>query len=342
MKTLAKLALTTAAMALPALSPAQAKDTLTISVYGFAQDAFKDILYTPFEAICDCDLVVETGNSVERLAKLEANKANPVVDMAVMSHFDALQAARADLIQPIDVSKLSNYELLFDAVKDPIGDNLAIGYTAYATSIVYRTDKVKIESWNDLFQDDLKGRVAFPNITTTQGAISLYMVGKAMGDDDMSLKAPMGRIAENRDDFVTFYERTSSLIQLFQQDEIWAASTGRYAWEGLHNIDVPMGWAEPKEGQTGGINVMVMTKGTKNEELALKFMDFWLSTPIQTKLAEAIVDSPVNSEVNLPPEIAENLTYGEAVINNLQLIPAADILDHREEWIETWNNEVAQ
>lgn len=342
MKSLAKLMLSSAVLALPALAPAQAKDTLTISVYGFAQDAFKELLYTPFEEVCDCELVVETGNSVERLAKLEANKSNPVVDMAVMSHFDALQAARADLIQPIDVSKLSSYDQLFEAVKDPIGDHLAVGYTAYATSIVYRTDKVKIESWNDLFQDDLKGRVAFPNITTTQGAISLYMVGKAMGDDDISLKAPMAKIAENRDDFVTFYERTSSLIQLFQQDEIWAATVGRYAWEGLHKIDVPMGWAEPKEGQTGGVNVMVMTKGTKNEDLALKFMDYWLSAPVQTKLAEALVDSPVNSEVTLAPEVAENLTYGEEVINNLQLIPAADILDHRDAWIETWNNEVAQ
>lgn len=66
--------------------------TLTISVYGFAQDAFKELVYDPFEAKCGCNLVVETGNSVERLAKMEANKANPVVDMAVVSMADALSA----------------------------------------------------------------------------------------------------------------------------------------------------------------------------------------------------------------------------------------------------------
>lgn len=48
--------------------------TLTISVYGFAQDAFKELVYDPFEAKCGCKLVVETGNSVERLAKMEATR----------------------------------------------------------------------------------------------------------------------------------------------------------------------------------------------------------------------------------------------------------------------------
>ena len=47
--------------------------TLTISTYSFAQDAYKEALYDPFEAICDCNLVIETGNSVERMSKIEAN-----------------------------------------------------------------------------------------------------------------------------------------------------------------------------------------------------------------------------------------------------------------------------
>jgi putative spermidine/putrescine transport system substrate-binding protein len=70
-----------ASAALLALSPLAAhaqEKTLTISVYAFAQDDFKSIVYDPFEAKCGCKLVVETGNSVERLAKMEANKANPL------------------------------------------------------------------------------------------------------------------------------------------------------------------------------------------------------------------------------------------------------------------------
>jgi putative spermidine/putrescine transport system substrate-binding protein len=88
--------LATAAMLFMAGATAQAQErTLTISVYAFAPDAYAKIVYQPFEKECGCRLVVETGNSAERLTKMEVNKAEPVIDMAVMSMADALSAARA-------------------------------------------------------------------------------------------------------------------------------------------------------------------------------------------------------------------------------------------------------
>lgn len=322
---------------------AQAADKqLVISVYGFGQDAFKELVYAPFEEICGCDLVVETGNSVERLAKLEANKDNPVIDMAVMSTHDALAASRKGITQSIDVSRLSSYEKLYDIAKDPLGDHLGIGYTFYATSIVFRSDKVKIESWADLFQDDLKGLVAFPNVTTNQGPPSLYMLGKAIGNDAADLAAPIAKVAENKQDIVTYYVRSSQVAQLMQQEEILAAPVGRFAWGSYAKMDLPISWATPKEGETGGMNVMILTKGAKNEDLAYQFMDYWLSTEVQTKLAEALVDSPANSEVVVSKEIAANLTYGEDTVKSLNLLPPAVILDNREAWLAEWNSKVAE
>lgn len=315
---------------------------VVISVYGFAQDAFTEILYGPFEEMCGCEVVVEAGNSVERLAKLEARKDDPEIDMAVMSTHDALAAARAGITQSIDVSKLSNYDKLYDIAKDPLGDHMGIGYTFYATSIVYRSDLVSIDSWADLFQDDLKGRVAFPNITTNQGPPALLMVGKAMGEDATDLAAPIAKIAEHKDDIVTFYVRSSQLAQLMEQEEILAAPVGRFAWGGYTKMDLPIAWAEPTEGQTGGMNVMIMTNGAKNEDLAYQLMDYWLSTEIQTALAEALVDSPANAEVVVSDKIAGNLTYGEATAKSLTLLAPDVILDNRDAWLDEWNDKVGQ
>lgn len=101
-------------------------------------------------------------------------------------------------------------------------------------------------------------------------------------------------------------------------------------------------WATPKEGQTGGMNVMILTKGAKHEALAYQFMDFWLSTDIQTKLAEALVDSPANAEVTVADDIAANLTYGEETVKNLHLLKPDIILDNREAWLGEWNDKVGQ
>ncbi|MBB3915609.1 ABC transporter substrate-binding protein [Rhizobium fabae] len=334
-----------ASVAIAALSPlgaAAAERTLTISVYAFAQDDFKTLVYDPFEAQCGCKLVVETGNSVERLAKMEANKANPVVDLAAVSMADALAASRAGLIDKVDTAKLSNFAKLYDVAKDPNGDGMSVGYTFYATSIAYRSDKMKIDSWADLLKPEYVGHVAFPNVTTNQGPPALYMLGLALGKDTPDLKGSIEALGEKKDDIVTFYEKSSQLVQLMQQEEIWAAPIGRFSWAGFTKLNVPIAWATPKEGQTGGMNVLVLTKGSKNQDLAMQFMDFWLSTEIQTTLAEKLVDSPANSEVKLSEAAANNLTYGEATAKSLKLIPSAIALDNRAGWLKTWNEKVGQ
>jgi putative spermidine/putrescine transport system substrate-binding protein len=334
-----------ASAALAALSPlgaAAADRTLTISVYAFAQDDFRTLVYDPFEAQCGCKLVVETGNSVERLAKLEANKANSVIDLAAVSMADALAASRAGLIDKIDTAKLPNFAKLYDVAKDPNGDGMSVGYTFYATSIAYRSDKMKIDSWTDLLKPEYVGHVAFPNVTTNQGPPALYMLGLALGKDTPDLKGPIEALGEKKDEIVTFYEKSSQLVQLMQQEEIWAAPIGRFSWAGFTKLDVPVAWATPKEGQTGGMNVLVLTKGSKNQDLALEFMDFWLSTDIQTKLAEKLIDSPANREVKLSEAAANNLTYGEETARSLKLIPSAVALDNRAGWLKTWNEKVGQ
>ncbi|MBB2780329.1 UNVERIFIED_ORG: putative spermidine/putrescine transport system substrate-binding protein [Rhizobium esperanzae] len=334
-----------AAVALSALSPfgaSAAERTLTISVYAFAQDDFKQLVYEPFEAKCGCKLVVETGNSVERLAKMEANKASPVVDLAAVSMADALAAARAGLIDKVDTAKLSNFAKLYDIAKDPNGDGMSVGYTFYATSIAYRSDKMKIDSWADLLKPEYVAHVAFPNVTTNQGPPALYMLGQALGKDTPDLKGPIEALGEKKDDIVTFYEKSSQLVQLMQQEEIWAAPIGRFSWAGFTKLDVPVAWATLKEGQTGGMNVLVVTKGSKNQDLALQFMDFWLSTETQTKLAEKLIDSPANREVKLSEAAANNLTYGEDTAKSLKLIPSAVALDNRAGWLKTWNDKVGQ
>jgi putative spermidine/putrescine transport system substrate-binding protein len=63
---------------------------------------------------------------------------------------------------------------------------------------------------------------------------------------------------------------------------------------------------------------------------------------VQTKVAEALVDSPANAEVVVSDEIADNLTYGADLINSLNLLSPAEIIDNREAWVEQWNTEVIQ
>ncbi|MGY9045730.1 MAG: ABC transporter substrate-binding protein, partial [Rhodobacterales bacterium] len=223
--------------------------------------------------------------------------------------------------------------------QDPLGDQTAVGYTFYASSIVYRSDLVKINSWADLLDEEVAGRVALPNITGTQGPLTLLMLSKALGHPE-DFAQTITTVGEHADDIVTFYSRSSELAQLMNQQEVIAAPVGRFAWGSFKESGLPFAWAEPKEGQTGGMNVMVLTKGNGHEDLASQFMDYWLSSEVQTRIAEAQIDSPANAKVVLSDEVAEGLTYGAELINSLNMISPQDIVAHRDAWVEQWNAEV--
>ena len=234
-----KRTLAAAVLALTA-SAASAQTNINLSAFGVLQDLLRKDLYAPFEATCNCKIVVDAGNSADRLAKLEARKDNPEIDLAVLSDLDALVADRKGLIEPIDVSKLTNFSKIYDVAKDPLGGNKAVGYTFYATSIVYRTDKVQIKAWKDLWQASLKGRLALPNITTTQGPLLLFMADRSFGGTTPDFARGIDKVAEIKGNVVTFYTGGAQLTQLFQQDEIYAAVTGRFNWPGLKKLNMPL------------------------------------------------------------------------------------------------------
>lgn len=322
---------------------AEAQQTLVVSAYAASVDQYRRDLYDPFEKICGCKVVLDLGNSAERLTKLDARKANPNVDLAVLTNFNALEAARKGLVDKIDVAKLANHTKLHDFAKDPLGDNLGIGYTFYSNSIVHRTDKMAaVSSWRDLWSPALKGRLSLPNISTSQAPLVLSMAEKAFGGTSPKYETGVAKVGELKDSVVTFFERSAQVVQLFQTDEIWAAPIGRYDWAAVKSLKKPIVWSLPKEGQPGGMNVMVLIKGSKNRELAMRLVDYWLSTEVQTKLAMGLIDSPANKEVQLPPEIAQDLTYGAETTQNLHFIPPADLLANRAAWLDGWNKRVAR
>lgn len=337
-----RILLTTACLALStSLTHAEDK-VLTISVYGVSQDAYAKDLYRPFEAKCGCKLVVEQGNSSERLAKLEANAARPVVDVIAFSDANALDASKKGLIEALDQNRLPELAYIYDFARDPIGNGTAVGYTFYGTSIAYDSSVIDhVDSWLDLFSDKLKGLVALPNVSTTQGPLTLMMIERALGSDDMTFGKAISLIAEHRNDIVTFYEQGGQVPQLMQQGEIAAAPIGRFGWANLAKTVPSARWAAPKEGQTGGMNVLALVKGSEHADLAYQFIDYWLSAEVQQKTANDMVDSPVNKDVTVSDQVAQNITYGADMAASIHFMPVQAQAENRNLWLSQWNEKIA-
>jgi len=335
------LALGAAMLAAPALAQ---KRTLVLSTYGLNNDLFKKHVYEPFSKVCNCEIVLETGNAADRLAKLEARKANPNVDVVQMTDFLALDASAKGLLQPIDPAKIRNLDQIYDFGRDPLRNKEAIAYTVYSVGLVVRTDKpsATITSWKDLARPELKGHVMLANITGNQGLAQLFMVDRAWGGLAGDMATGFAKLGEIKPGVVTYYTQTAQMTALFVQDEAWVAPVGRFGWLNLKKSGKPLAWVVPKEGQVGMMNTMSIVKGSKNADLAHRLIDFWLGKDVQTALANDLADSPINRNASPRPEAAAALTWGKEQIGSLVFMKPEMVLRERAHWVTQWNRMIAK
>ena len=315
-----------------------AGQTLIVSAWGFNLDLIERNVVRPFEEEHGVDVVFETGNNSERFTRMVARKNNPEVDVALFAGNWALDAAEAGLLQPYDPTGLTNLDDLYEIARDPLGNRMAVGYTVQNLGIVYRTDMVEpITSWADLARPELSGFLSIPNITTTYGPTLLYLFGAAFGDGYDDHEAGWEALERIADSVTTAYGRSSELTTLVAQEEVYAAPYPSFSWGSLAATGHPVAKAIPEEGLPGAFSTISIAHGADNVALAHRYIDHMLSHDVQMAQAIDMVDSPARPDIELPPEIGDNLTYGRELIDRLHFFDLAEISAVQDEWIDRWN-----
>ncbi|WZL73704.1 polyamine ABC transporter substrate-binding protein [Clostridiaceae bacterium 35-E11] len=312
---------------------------LVISTWGFSEDLLWENVFKPFEEANNVKIVLETGNNSDRLTKLKTNP-NSNIDIMYLAEAFAQQGAEEGLFEKIDYSKIPNAKKIIEKGQYLVEQGYGPGYTLNRAAIAYDPTKVdfEIKSWKDLWNPALKGKVSIPEITTTFGPSTMYIASNKAGVDITSDKgeAAFNELEALKPNLVKTYTKSSDLSNMFANGEIAAAITADFAYGSVKNGAPDVVFVDPEEGAYLNFNTINIVKGSENVELALKFIDYALSTEVQTRTAKALNESPVNKEVELTAEEAESLTYGEK-------IETANVVDHKfvnsvnMEWIDKWN-----
>lgn len=311
---------------------------LKISTFSFNAELLQKNVYDPFMAATGCKLIVEGGKNAERVTKIKETPEN--YDVVIIG--DAFIADLIDdgLIETIDSGKLSNLDALYDNAKAPFGEEYGPAYTFNRLGIVYdkATCPIEITSWADLWNPELEGQIAIPDITTTSGPLFYYSVARMAGltpgqDDD----AIFEKFAELKPNVMKTYTSANDTITMLNQGEISVAVLLDFSYTAAKSASEDYVWVDPAEGNYSGYNTINVIKGCQNKELAEAFIDFYISKEVQ--LAEALdgVDSPVRTDVELTEEQAANFTYGKEMIDNL-LLPDWEVINaNKADWTNRWN-----
>jgi putative spermidine/putrescine transport system substrate-binding protein len=320
-------------------SAADAPKQLVVSTWGLNQDQYMKNVIEPFEKANNVKIVVETGNNDERLAKLK-NNPNSTVDVMYLAESFSQQGIEDGLFEKIDYSKVPNAKKILPVAQKFVQAGYGPAYTLNRAAIVYNPAKVngKITSWKELWNADLKGKIAIPDITTTFGPAMVFAAAQKAGTDVKSDNGASSfkALEALKPNVVKTYTKSSDLVNMFSNGEITAAVAADFVVASIKKAMPDAVYVDPTEGAYLNFNTININKNSKNKDLALKFIDYVLSAEVESKTAATVGDSPINVDVKLAEKDAANLTYGEGV-NKANTLDYSLVNKQLKSWIDQWN-----
>ncbi|MEG0133116.1 MAG: ABC transporter substrate-binding protein [Clostridium sp.] len=314
------------------------KKELVISTFGLNEDKMWENLFTPFEKEYGVKIVLETGNNSERLTKLE-NNPNSNVDLIVLAQSFSQEGIDADLFEKLDYSKIPNSEKLNDKAKVSVKSGFGPAQSQNSIALIVNTTAgIEVNTWEDLWKPELKGKIAIPDIATTNGPAMVQIAAKKAGVDIATDKgeAAFKELEALKPNIVKTYSKSSDLANMFASGEIIAAVGPDFAYGNIVKACPEAKYIVPESGTYLNFNTINMNKNSKNKDLAYDFLNFALSAETQTRTAKGYQEAPTNAEVKLTEEEAKNLTYGP-MVDNAHTIDFKVVNPLMTEWIDKWN-----
>lgn len=282
----------------------------TLSVYNFGEYIDPAVI-EEFEKANRVDVIYETySTNEEMLAKIKAggNSYDVIFPSAYMLQVMIAQ----DMLLPLDKAKIPNYsnvDFMFRGLSCDPDDMYSAPYFWGTVGILYNSELVddQVDSWWALHNLKYFGKVImFDSMRDTIG-LTLKMLGFSMNSVDPVEIEQAKQALMNQKPMVRSYDIDAYKDALLAGDAVMSM-----AWSGdaflLMSENPKFKYVIPKEGTGVWVDYMAIPKGSKNAEMAHKFIDFLLDAQVGLKNAVAVGYSTPNSAVKalLPEEVREN------------------------------------
>lgn len=283
------------------------------------------------------------GVSTEILAKLQAQRANQDIDVAVMDDGPIYQASTLGLCSKdsLTTSKENLYPIAKMAGANAVGIGVVATGLAYNTKIFAEKGWAAPTSWKDLEDPKYKGKLSLLSISNTYGVHTLLMAAKVNGGSETNVDPGFSALSERVSPSVQAWVQTAgNLSSAFQSGEIALAVWGNGRAMALADTGFPINFVYPKEGAVATvIGACTVDKKTPNP-LAKEFVQFLLTPEGQKALAEEEGLGPVNRDTKVSEAKAKGIPLGDAKMNALVTMDWNGANKQRANWTRRWMREV--
>ena len=296
-----------------------------------------------FEEAYGCKIVHQYMQSEEDLLT-RLRTASPGEIDVVLPNCTILPAAIEEgLLFDIDVSKLENFESLFDRFKTQKevmmdGKYFAIPWAWGSTAVAYNTNEISEapRTLKVLFDEEYSGKIAFRDDYNDAVMAAAIVTGQDPNnpkDLDAIKEALLAQKKLNR----IYWETGDEFSKAFVGGQLsvalmWSGQASYMKLEGE-----PIAFIVPEDGAIGWVDTWAIAAVTENEDLAYAFIDWMISKDFQYDWAVGGGPAPVNREAasEIDPEYAASAAMDEASLNRLYFMEYRTDRVKRE-WSELW------
>ena len=329
-----------ALLALSSVPLTAQQKTLTVAAYGGSWEQTLQIRHSGLRGQARSQGRICRRNSTDTLAKLQAQKANQVIDVAIVDDGPMYQAIQLGFCAKIE--GLAKDEL-YDAAKFK-EDKAAVGQTGTGFMINTKVFKEKgwatPVSWNDLKDPKYKKVLVIPPINNTYGLYTLMMFARIGGGGEKNIEPGFKVMKDEVNPNVLVYEPSpGKMTELFQSGQALIAVWGTGRVQAFANTWFPVDFVYPKEGAPILLASACPVAKATISPLAHEFIKTMISSKVQSVLAKEMGNGPVNKLVDVNMAELKMAPVGER--SKLIIAPDWDAINvNREEWTKRWNREV--
>ncbi|MEP9382975.1 extracellular solute-binding protein [Nocardioides cheoyonin] len=326
-------------------SSSASDNTLVLGCYPAASGTnwntlFKKYVEPAFKKMTGAKISYIQGNSLDTVAKLQAERNDPQMDAACIDTGPNILAQQRGLIATNDASIVTNLTKVKSYAKDK--NNLGVTISSLAAGLAYNTKEYKAHnlpaptSWNDLTDPAVKGHVVLTDVSNTLGVTMLAMLARTNGGSESDIDPGFDAAKEvaansfastNNDDVSSYYQSGGAWLSLWtNSEEATFESTSKF----------PVKFVYPNEGAVAIGQTIAAVKNSPHPELAQKFIQLMLSPEIQKQLGELCSLTPVVSGVKLSAKAAKTVGLGKRLVS----LDWATINKERDAWTQQWAQDV--
>lgn len=279
-------------------------------------------LITQFEEETGIRVNYQTAESNEALySLLKSGGAN--YDVICPSDYMISQLIEEDMLQPLDYSKIPNFEKIDDRFKnlsyDP--ENLyTVPYTWGTLGIIYNTTMVDepITSWSAMFDEANAGDVLLINNSRDALGMALYYLGYSVNTtDEAQIREAFQLISDAVAAGVYQGKVMDEVFQKMEQGN--AAIATYYAGDYLSMLEnnPDLAYVVPEEGSNWFVDAMCVLKSSQHKDEAEEWINFIASTDANlanmdyiwyaSPNAEALADYPAYYEAEYEEPLDEDI-----------------------------------